>query len=150
MSDRTFFIRNASLLRTARERLALCDNPYSDMCSSAIECILSRTSEYDAIPSMPSVITDHLLRMLPLLPDEDAVFSIYEDLVLVLRSYILHNPRLHMAAPERRLVEHFELCGEWHPGDGTLVSEWYWLRLPALALSQTSEAKRLLITFPDM
>ncbi len=29
----------------------------------------------------------------------------------------------------------FEADGEWHPNDGTLVSEWYWLRLPAIGMA---------------
>lgn len=71
---------------------------------------------------------------------EEDCFSLFECVVIFFR---LRQCAGGMDAPspvERDVLRHFEQCGEWLPEDATLVCEWYWRRIPALAVEQAPAA----------
>ena len=64
--------------------------------------------------------------------DEDC-FSLFECLAIFFRLRQQKSPERAPSDIERQILRHFEHCGEWQPQDNTLVSLWYWWRIPSLA-----------------
>ena len=66
---------------------------------------------------------------------EEDCFSLFECMVILFR--MCQCARGGETSPlARDLLRYFEECGEWRPNDGTLVSEWYWRRIPGAAASR--------------
>lgn len=63
---------------------------------------------------------------------EEECFSLFECMVILFRLRQCAR-RGEMSPVERDVLRYFEECGEWGPDDETLVSQWYWWRIPALA-----------------
>ena len=40
----------------------------------------------------------------------------------------------NLSDTECKILHYFETCGEWQPQDPTIVSHWYWWRIPTLAM----------------
>lgn len=57
-------------------------------------------------------------------------FSLFECIAIFFRLRQCRHVGCVPCQAERALLRHFEQCGEWRPDDGTLVSEWYWRRIP--------------------
>ncbi|MDE5879361.1 MAG: hypothetical protein K2G99_04990 [Desulfovibrio sp.] len=67
---------------------------------------------------------------------EGDCFSFFECLVILFR--FRQYARGGEAGPvEREVLRYFEECGEWRPDDETLVSDWYWRRIPAQAAARS-------------
>lgn len=64
--------------------------------------------------------------------DEDC-FSLFECLAIFFRLRQHEAPERPLSGIEKQILDHFEHCGEWQPQDNTLVSLWYWWRIPSLA-----------------
>jgi len=60
--------------------------------------------------------------------DEDW-FSLFECVVIFIRMRQASASKL--SQPEQDVLHYFETCGEWNPHDDTIVSHWYWGRIPA-------------------
>ncbi|WP_165078218.1 MULTISPECIES: hypothetical protein [unclassified Desulfovibrio] len=63
---------------------------------------------------------------------EEDCFSLFECMVILFRLRQCAG-RGDASPVERDVFRYFEECGEWDPDDETLVSQWYWWRIPALA-----------------
>ena len=61
--------------------------------------------------------------------DEDGL-SLFECLTIFFRLRQMHTKETALGAVERRVLHYFETCGEWQPHDATIVSFWYWWRIP--------------------
>ena len=62
---------------------------------------------------------------------EEECFSLFECMVIIFR--LRQCARGGAMSPvERDVLRYFEDCGEWGPDDETLVSQWYWWRIPVL------------------
>lgn len=59
----------------------------------------------------------------------ELAFQLVEDLAVLMREKTLRKGGVHSLC-EQRLMQYFESCGAWSCDDGTLVSEYYYLRLP--------------------
>ena len=83
-------------------------------------------SEWGSTP-----FTEHFFHELATVPQADGShwFNLFEDLVVLFREQALLD---QAKLPEigKKILDSFE-SGEWEPGDGTLVSDWYWNYLPA-------------------
>lgn len=137
-----YFTNNIRILDDASRILEHTNAPYANLCHLALETILSRINEYDAIDCLPHEILEHTIEVIHLLPEPIAIFSLFEDLSLINRAYSLLADEPSPNA--LKILQAFENMGEWTPGDGTIVSDWYWLRLPAIVLSQCKEQRRRL------
>lgn len=62
--------------------------------------------------------------------DED-IFSLFECLAIFFRLKQFHNNTVPQSTVEKQVLAHFESSGEWQPHDNTLVSLWYWWRIPS-------------------
>lgn len=60
----------------------------------------------------------------------DELFSLFECMVIFIRMRQMATPRMALSATEQEVLEYFETSGEWTDGDDTVVSQWYWKRLP--------------------
>lgn len=143
----TFFQQNRELFSTARDTLQHCTMRHADLCRMAMDNILSRTADYDAMDIVPKHILQHTKDMIQELPHPDALFGLLEDLALITRGRTLFANEEDMK--EKKVLEHFENLGEWTLGDGTLISDWYWLRLPALAMTSDKTQRQRLLQYLD-
>ena len=62
--------------------------------------------------------------------NEDDLFSLFECMVIFIRMRQMAQPNIPLSAAEQAVLDYFETCGEWTACDGTVVSQWYWKRLP--------------------
>ena len=65
--------------------------------------------------------------------DEDCL-SLFECLAIFFRIRQLIQKERNLSDTESKLLHYFETCGEWQPQDPTIVSHWYWWRIPTLAM----------------
>ncbi len=142
----TFFHKHHELFRTAKTQLAHVHNKHTkaksklshdverqaELCSMAIDTILNHTEDYDTVGYVPQQVQEHTVQMLESIPNPDAIFGLLEDLALITRGHTLFAHKAHSS--EQALLQAFENAGEWQIDDGNIVSDWYWLRLPVLAL----------------
>ena len=86
--------------------------------------------------------TEHFFQELATLPHEDEShwLALFEDLVILFRERALEHPGKLMPAGQAILVA-FEGSALWTQGDGSLISEWYWEKLPALYARSTLAAQ---------
>lgn len=89
-----------------------------------------------------SPVTEHFFHELATLPqsDESHWMSLFEDMAILFREHALGNAASEISLEGTRLLECFETCGLWAPGDGTLVSQWYWEELPRRCATEESRA----------
>ncbi len=106
----------------------------AELCCMAMDTILHHAAEYDSTGYIPSHVQAHTIQMLQEVPHPDAIFGLLEDLALITRGHTLFAHK--SSAQETQFLQAFENAGEWHADDGNIVSNWYWLRLPALAMVQ--------------
>ena len=98
-------------------------------------CLIQESQELmDSIIHGISPFTEHFFHELATLPhsDESHWMNLVEDMAILFREHALKNHETRLPKEEARLLKFFESSGNWKPGDGTLVGEWYWDKLPAL------------------
>lgn len=125
----------AGLLQTAARDLAVKRTRLAGLCLAVIPWLHTPDATL-AAALLPDWHARHLRAALRALPQDDAVFCLFEDLALLVRAHSLRPSVVTTSTPLVALLDAFESSGEWHPEDGTLVSEWYWLRLPAMRLAR--------------
>lgn len=89
---------------------------------------------------LPTWFIPHLHESLCMLPSPDALFALFEDMALLARAHAVSCPTSVVPAALAAVMAAFEADGEWCPADATLISEWYWLRLPAIGLAVRIDA----------
>ena len=67
-----------------------------------------------------------------LLEEDD--LALLECMVIFFRLRPTQEPERPPTAAELRLQDYFEHSGLWDPADGTMVSQWYWRRIPEMTL----------------
>ena len=60
----------------------------------------------------------------------DKAFGIMECLAVLSRESTLREENRSALPVQKDLMRYFEGCGHWTPGDGTLVTEYYYSRIP--------------------
>lgn len=134
------------------------------LCSAGLRSLAAHADEYDQLITKPNTFATHFAATVALLahtavhapvhapaPAEvgmasppvpsdaqlaDAAFMLVEDMAALFRERSLRDPESPVPPAEEALLAHFESCGEWQPADGSLVTDWYYVRLPALVLAQ--------------
>ena len=133
------FTTHRALLEDALCRLSVTptEAPWAPYALEGIAHMVRRAEVYDVAVRFDSPFREHFLNFLtsPSPDDEGHWIALFEDLILFIREKTLRPPHRGFEPVEHKLLSHFELCGEWEPFDGTLISEWYWQRLP-LMISQ--------------
>lgn len=66
----------------------------------------------------------------------DTAFGLLEDMAVFVREKVLRTGFANATETEGSLLRYFETSGYWKAGDGTLVSEAYYVTLPATVLHE--------------
>ncbi|EGY26493.1 hypothetical protein DA2_1229 [Desulfovibrio sp. A2] len=131
------------------------------LCADGLRCLADNADEYDRLIARPNAFAAHFAATVAMLapaaasfaatgahPDDgsapapsaamldDATFMLVEDMAALFRERSLRAPEDAPRHAEEALLAHFEHGGEWVPADGTTVTDWYYVRLPALVLAQ--------------
>lgn len=70
---------------------------------------------------------------------DDTIFALVEEMAVLMREYLLRNGYESSSVTEQGIFEFFETSGYWFLGDGTLVSEYYYVVLPTRVMSDLVE-----------
>ncbi|MDD4701431.1 MAG: hypothetical protein PHI96_04350 [Desulfovibrio sp.] len=62
--------------------------------------------------------------------DEDCL-GLFECLAIFFRIRQIVDKGRALSDTEIQVLHYFETCGEWEPQDSTVVSHWYWWRIPS-------------------
>lgn len=122
------------------------------LCAAGLRCLAENAEQYDRLIVRPNAFAAHFAATVAMLAPtaalappatapaggqiDDAAFMLVEDMAALFRERSLRAPEDAPRAAERALLDHFERCGEWLPADGTIITDWYYVRLPALVLAQ--------------
>lgn len=126
------------------------------LCADGLRCIAAHAGEYDRLIARPNVFVTHFAASVAALAPtaalaatpsghdartmedqlDDAAFMLVEDMAALFRERSLRAPEALRYDAEQALLDHFEQSGEWLPADGTTITDWYYVRLPALVLTQ--------------
>lgn len=66
---------------------------------------------------------------------DDIVFALTEEMAVLMREHCLRTGFAGLSNDERLLMDFFETSGHWFLGDGTMVSEYYYVTLPTRVIS---------------
>ncbi len=107
------------------------------LCAAGLRCLADNAEEYDRLIDRPNAFGAEQPAAGPSGERlDDTAFMLVEDMAALFRERILREPEAPPRDVEQALLAHFERCGEWLPADGTTVTDWYYVRLPALVLAQ--------------
>lgn len=123
-----FTLHKAQLERA----LAFCQNlrpadALQPLLCAGLHSLLQHCELYDGCIMRDNPFLQELGEILAHLDAENR-FSLLECLIILLREKELR--RSGRTDEEGRVLRYFEQSGEWAPDDGTLISLWYWVRLP--------------------
>lgn len=101
-----------------------------------LKYLLDHTAVFDACVDENNPFYQEFVNLLNagLTNDEDC-FSLFECLAIFFRLKQHENPDQAQSDIEKQVLNYFESSGEWQPQDNTLVSLWYWWRIPSLPAS---------------
>ncbi len=122
------------------------------LCAAGLRCLAANAEQYDRLIVRPNAFAAHFTATVAMLAPtaalanppatpadgqlDDAAFMLVEDMAALFRERSLRAPEDRPNEAEQALLDHFERCGEWLPADGTTITDWYYVRLPALVLAQ--------------
>lgn len=122
------------------------------LCAAGLRCLADNAEQYDQLIVRPNAFAAHFAATVAMLAPtaalasssatpadgqlDDATFMLVEDMAALFRERSLRAPEDAPRAAEQALLDHFERSGEWLPADGTIITDWYYVRLPALVLAQ--------------
>lgn len=66
----------------------------------------------------------------PVMVMHDKAFGLMECLAVIVRESSLRQKSEQTLPAQINVMRYFEGCGHWTPGDGTLVTEYYYSRIP--------------------
>ncbi len=126
-SDMALFV---SKLRACQEKV----HPFKDIVAESLEHMTKHTDAFDVNVSYSPFIEHFVSLITSSLDDDDdgIYFGLFEDIAIFFREKTLKTSGAGNAI-EQRVLDFFESFGEWHPLDGTMVSDWYWKKLPRVA-----------------
>ena len=70
---------------------------------------------------------------IPVIAMLDKAFGLMECLAVIVRESTLRQKSAKALPAQADVMRYFEGCGHWMPGDGTLVTEFYYSRIPKSA-----------------
>lgn len=66
---------------------------------------------------------------------EDLVFALNEEMAVLMREHCLRTGAMDPNEDEIKFLDFFEMSKNWFLGDGTLISEFYYVTLPTRVIS---------------
>lgn len=109
--------------------------PTDRLFSQGLKYLLENCPSFDACVSEDNPFYKEFVHHLQagICMDEDCL-SLFECLAIFFRIRQLIQKERNLSDTESKLLHYFETCGEWQPQDPTIVSHWYWWRIPTLAM----------------
>lgn len=99
-----------------------------------LKYLIDNSAAFDACVEESNPFYQEFVKLLNTgLSGEEDCFSLFECLAIFFRLRQHTEADRPMSEIEKQVLQHFENCGEWQPQDNTLVSLWYWWRIPSLA-----------------
>lgn len=114
----------------------------SDTVAESLVYLCEHASLFDHLVS-DSPFKTHFFSQLELCSDSQdhsLAFTLFEDIAVFFREKTLRS-RESPSALEEKVLHIFEHCGEWDEKDTTLVSIWYWSKLPKRAHKASSTTR---------
>lgn len=109
--------------------------PTDRLFSQGLKYLLENCPSFDACVSEDNPFYREFVHHLQagICMDEDCL-SLFECLAIFFRIRQMIQKERNLSDTENKVLHYFETCGEWQPQDPTIVSHWYWWRIPTLAM----------------
>ena len=109
--------------------------PTDRLFSQGLKYLLENCPSFDACVSEDNPLYKEFVHHLQagICMDEDCL-SLFECLAIFFRIRQMIQKERNLSDTENKVLHYFETCGEWQPQDPTIVSHWYWWRIPTLAM----------------
>ena len=107
--------------------------PIQMLFCQGLKFLMDHAADFDACVPEENPFYQEFVKLLcaGIASDEDC-FSLFECLAIFFRLRQHQAPNRPLSGIEQQILHHFEHSGEWQPQDNTLVSLWYWWRIPSL------------------
>lgn len=79
---------------------------------------------------------------------EDLIFALNEEMAVLMREHCLRTGPVDLNEDEIKFLDFFEKSGHWFLGDGTMISEYYYVTLPTRVISDLVHKVEEKICFP--
>lgn len=108
-----------------------------------LDCLARNARIFDETVNIPTPFTEHFSRTIEAAENENkrpkrhledpgaVAFDLLEDMATFFRERTLKQGCTPLESAEKDVLECFETSGEWFPADGTMVSDWYYVQIPA-------------------
>ncbi len=115
------------------------DRELVSLCVQGLEEIAQHQDEYSRLISASEPFAQHLAEGIKMICDDfsqnpaeqhDAAFVLLEDLAIIMREAVLLRGNKPPTPVQYNIMRYFESCGYWMFNDGTLVSDYYYTRVP--------------------
>ena len=116
------------------------EDKYLPLCVDGIRALLDRWDHFKdntiVAKRFLEELSNHFQNCQPFggIPDSaisDCTLPILECLVNIFREDLLRQPTLRPPLAQANLMRFFEECGEWHKGDGKVVTDYYYFAIPS-------------------
>ena len=150
-----FFVVAALLKKHA---LRSPNSELANICSAGLEDVGQYLDEYETVVQIASDFVKELHNSVDQLVEfknitvhklEDAAFNLFEPIAVIMREMVLRNKGNSPPRPvQGEILRSFEDSENWLPEDSTLVSEYYYHKIPA-SLAARDDSKKAPAADPD-
>ena len=146
---RNKFFVVAGLLK--KHALRLSNPKLANICSDGLEDVGQYLDEYETAAQIASDFVKELHNSVDQLMEfknvtvhklEDAAFNLFEPIAVIMREMVLRNKGNPPPRPvQGEILRSFEDSENWRPEDPTLVSEYYYHKIPASLAARDNSKK---------
>lgn len=79
---------------------------------------------------------------------EDIIFALTEEMAVLIRERGLRAGYSRLSDDERKIMDFFESSGQWFLGDGTMVSDHYYVKVPTGVIADFTRGSHKKISAP--
>ncbi|MBL3581851.1 hypothetical protein [Oleidesulfovibrio alaskensis] len=110
------------------------DSAEARLCKWALAEICEQSGAYAATVLAKTPFAAQFGSVLAEAAESGNCFALLETLTLFCRERVLRRPDMPESSMEAALFSYFVHSGEWTFADGTLVTDWFYVRLPVMVL----------------
>lgn len=112
---------------------------YAQLCHHFLTTLQEQREQYQKAVSTCTPFATEFCSLLQENCTEENIFSLFECLTIFSRERVLRQPLTAEFPAEKALFTQFTQSGEWSFGDGTLVTDWFYVRIPLLLMQECSK-----------
>ena len=106
--------------------------PTHRLFSQGLKYLLEHSSSFDiCVGEDNPFYQEFILRLQNDISMDEDCLGLFECLAIFFRIRQIVEKGRALSEAEGRVLHYFETCGEWEPQDSTVVSHWYWWRIPS-------------------